>query len=306
MSSQLSRFYDSLLGIASHRRIVVRCLSAVLLTMLVSGLALCQSATGQEPTGSETKQVLAVEAELESALAANDAGALDRIYSNDFTYTNEYGEVITKRRLLDQIRAGKHKVTSVDHENVRLRALSNTIVMTGISTSTIGYQGTYSSGPRRFTNVFAREGGRWLLVAHQVTNISEPRDATKANSDAEVREEILRIEADEKRAILSRDGAALDHIYASGLAWTARGELLNKQQVIHDFLIKALTNNSFVHTGIEVIDYGDTAVLTGYSTSELIYKGRILKGPRRFTDVFVQLDGRWQLVAHSVVEISNP
>jgi ketosteroid isomerase-like protein len=282
---------------------VTRFFLSMLLVGSLAGLARAQPDPGQGALSAEEKAVVKVEQELEKALAANDIAALDRIYSTDFAYTNETGELIAKRQLLEQLQSGKHKVNSVKHEDVRLHSYGNTVVMTGTSTSTIGYRGNVTSGPRRFTNVFIKQDGRWQLAAHQVTDICQPQRSHIDEPEAEAKQEILKVEDDEKHAILSRDAAMLERIYAEKMAWTGRGELLGKKQVIADFVSGRLRNNTFVHTNININLYGDTAVLTGYSTSELVFEGRILKNPKRFTDILIKMDGRWQIVARSVVEI---
>jgi hypothetical protein len=121
-------------------------------------------------------------------------------------------------------------------------------------------------------------------------------------SDTATQQEILKLEQEEDQAIMDRDTATLDRLYAERLAWMGRGELLTKAQVISDFASGTLRNNSMVHDDLHVNVYGDTAVLTGHSTSELVFHGKVLGGPKRFIDVWVKTDGRWQLVAHSVID----
>lgn len=124
-------------------------------------------------------------------------------------------------------------------------------------------------------------------------------------SDAATEQQILKLEQDEDRAIMVKDTATLNRLYAERLAWLGRGVLLTKAQVISDFASGTLRNNSMVHNQLHVYVYGDTAVLTGHSTSELVYHGKVLGGPKRFTDVWVKIDGRWQLVAHSVIDANQ-
>lgn len=137
-----------------------------------------------------------------------------------------------------------------------------------------------------------------MMAAFFGTSQAQPAPA----SDAATEQEILKLEQKEDQAIMVKDTATLDRLYAKRLAWLGRGELLTKAQVISDFAAGNLRNNSMVHTDLHVNVYGDTAVLTGHSTSELVFHGKVLGGPKRFTDVWVKIDGRWQLVAHSVID----
>ena len=124
-------------------------------------------------------------------------------------------------------------------------------------------------------------------------------------TDATTEQQILKLEQEEDQAIMAKDTATLNRLYAERLAWLGRGVLLTKAQVIADFAAGTLRNNSMVHDQLRVNVYGDTAVLTGHSTSELVYHGKVLAGPKRFTDVWVKIDGRWQLVAHSVIDANE-
>jgi Domain of unknown function (DUF4440) len=124
-------------------------------------------------------------------------------------------------------------------------------------------------------------------------------------TDAAVQREILQIEDRMKQAIMASDLDVLDRIYAENMMWTARGELLTKAQVFADFRSGRLRNNSLEHSNVRVRVYGNTIVLTGKSASQLVFEGKVLNTPRTFSDAFVKLDGRWQLVAHAVTDIEK-
>ena len=104
----------------------------------------------------------------------------------------------------------------------------------------------------------------------------------------------------------AKDRAALERILADGLSWTARGDRLNKAQVIADILSNNLHFKSFAHDSVAVNLFGNTGVVTGHSTSVLEYKGKLFDAPRLFTDVYVKMEGRWQLVVHQVSELAKP
>ena len=137
-----------------------------------------------------------------------------------------------------------------------------------------------------------------LMAASFGTTLARPASDT----DAATEREILKLEKEEDNAIMHKDTATLDRLYSERLAWMGRGELLNKAKVISDFAAGNLRNNSMVHDQLHVNVYGDTAVLTGHSTSELVFHGKVLGGPKRFIDVWIKTDGRWQLAAHSVMD----
>ena len=85
------------------------------------------------------------------------------------------------------------------------------------------------------------------------------------------------------------------------------GEVLHKTQFLErrghanhgpeDQVIK------LVHSKVNWLVFGNTVVRTGYSTTILRHQGRLSKGPRLFTFVYVKQDGRWQFVALDVFDI---
>ena len=130
-------------------------------------------------------------------------------------------------------------------------------------------------------------------------------NAASKESDGPAKAEVLQAgkRFDEARA--AKDKPAIERILADGLAWTARGERLGKAQVISDFMSENLHFKYFAHDNVVATMFGNTAVVTGHSTSILEYKGKLFDAPRLFTDVWVKLDGRWQLVMHHVSDLAK-
>jgi ketosteroid isomerase-like protein len=130
----------------------------------------------QENSGGDTKavehlrnEVLRIEEERNQALQKGDAAALERIYTDDLVYTNALGYVLTKAQHLADIRTRNLKLSSFKHSDVEVRVHGNTGIVTGISTSRVEYEGTASSSPRRYINVYVRENGLWRCAAHVET-----------------------------------------------------------------------------------------------------------------------------------------
>jgi hypothetical protein len=83
-----------------------------------------------------------------------------------------------------------------------------------------------------------------------------------------------------------------------------RGETLNKAQVMDLYRSGKLKNISYAHDNIRLQAFGaNTVVMTGHSTTTLRYKGKISKGPRLFSFVFVKLNGQWQIVSQHISDI---
>jgi len=112
------------------------------------------------------EEVLKVEEGRNQALQKGDVAALDRLYSDDVVYTNATGAYLTKAQHLADLKARTLNFKSFNHSDVQVRVHGNTGVVSGVSTSAVDYKGTVSSNPRRFLNVYVKEDGRWLCVAH--------------------------------------------------------------------------------------------------------------------------------------------
>jgi hypothetical protein len=84
------------------------------------------------------------------------------------------------------------------------------------------------------------------------------------------------------------------------------GGLLSKAQRLEDLRSGSLKFISFGRDSYSLHVYGDTVVMTGRATSEVIYQGKVNRVPRRFTNVYIKLAGQWRLVAHQATTIAEP
>jgi hypothetical protein len=139
-----------------------------------------------------------------------------------------------------------------------------------------------------------------------LAGFARAQETTPRESDEAAKAEVLKVGDQFDQAREAKDRATLERILADGLSWTARGDRLNKAQVIADIFSNNLHFKSFAHDHVAAKIFGNTAVVTGHSTSVLEYKGKLFDAPRLFTDVYVKMDGRWQLVVHHVSELAKP
>ena len=136
------------------------------------------------------------------------------------------------------------------------------------------------------------------FVPKQSSGAKESDEATKA--------EVRKVDDELNQAIMTKDRATLERLFSDRLSWIARGDRLNKEQAIEDAVSGNLTFKSFAHDSIIVNVFGDTVVMSGHSTSDLIYKGKEQNNPRLFTNVYVKTAGRWQMVSHQVSDLAKP
>jgi hypothetical protein len=129
---------------------------------------------------------------------------------------------------------------------------------------------------------------------------------TTGNEAEELKAEVFKSEEEFGKAIRAGNWDALPDYFADGMSWIARGDRLDKAQVVADYRSGNLHFRQVTHDGVQVRIFGNTAVMTGHSTSILDYKGKLYNAPRLFTSVYVKMGGRWLLVAHHVSELPKP
>ena len=123
--------------------------------------------------------------------------------------------------------------------------------------------------------------------------------APSPRSGGGVEQEIRQMDTARRDAIKRSDVAALERIYADSLVVTgADGRVATKADELALNRPGNRTVFAYDSSDLSVQVYGDTAILTGRNT----VKDRIRdQAPReatyRFTQVWLKLDGRWQIVA---------
>jgi hypothetical protein len=128
---------------------------------------------------------------------------------------------------------------------------------------------------------------------------------TASEADQEVAKKgVEDLRAQIVKAIYARDKNALAGFFADDFTYTTerfegRGEFFDKAQFLDlwtsDRKAAVLIKSVDHADGLQV--FGNTVVMTGHSLSVLQYKGKLSKGPRLFTEVYVKQQGRWQAVA---------
>jgi uncharacterized protein (TIGR02246 family) len=110
------------------------------------------------------------------ALVRRDVAALARLWSDDYTFTNPSGRLLSKKERLANFTSGATALGAIENEgDVQVRVYGNTAVVTSRATLNARYSGQESSGAYRSLHVWVKRGGRWQLVANQVTRIASSR-----------------------------------------------------------------------------------------------------------------------------------
>lgn len=121
-----------------------------------------------------------------------------------------------------------------------------------------------------------------------------------------MQEELLRFEREFTQAVAGNDVAAIERFVADD--WVivdADGSVIDRSRFLNVIGSGALSHESMESTDVEVRLYGDTAVVTGITTSKGQFMSQGFTTRERATDVLARLDGRWLCVFSQLTRVAS-
>ena len=85
----------------------------------------------------------------------------------------------------------------------------------------------------------------------------------------------------------------------------ADGGVIGRSRFLNAIESGALSHDSMESTDVEVRLHGDTAVVTGITTSKGQFMGQGFTTRERATDVLARLDGRWLCIFSQLTRVSS-
>ena len=133
--------------------------------LLAVSLMFLSTLPSRAQNDAKTKELTARETELSQALVRGDWKAVQNIEADDLIFTTADGSITHKSDDVENLRSGKMKFESIDMRDVVVQDLGDVGVVKGTLIEKVQYQTTDISGTYCFTDVWAKRGGRWWLVA---------------------------------------------------------------------------------------------------------------------------------------------
>ena len=121
--------------------------------------------TRDQPTGADLRSLGELNAGFIRAVRNSDVDWFERNLSEDFLNSNADGSIVDRAAFLRQI-APPCPVNDFGVEDVRIRIFGDTAIAQGRTTYTKA-GGEAATG--RYTDVWVREGSRWVCVSGDVT-----------------------------------------------------------------------------------------------------------------------------------------
>jgi ketosteroid isomerase-like protein len=117
------------------------------------------------------QQLIRIEGEFAEAARRHNAGALEQFIAEDFIGVDVNGQHLNKAEVLARVAAPEFEVTSLRHEDIRVRVFGDCAVATARTVVAGRYKGQDTGGEFPYMRVWVKRQGRWLAVATQSSAI---------------------------------------------------------------------------------------------------------------------------------------
>jgi ketosteroid isomerase-like protein len=126
--------------------------------------------TGEDPMTSDLKTLLELNQDYIRSVQTSDVARFEEILSDDFLCSLPDGSLIDRKRFLEQT-ALPVKISNLEAHDVNVRLMGDFAIIHARTSYTTA-DGRPGSG--RYTDVWARRGGRWVAVSAHVTRNGTP------------------------------------------------------------------------------------------------------------------------------------
>ena len=137
------------------------------LVIMSLGLLVADPAPAQTPNAVE-QELIKLEQTLADATIKKDRATFERLYADDYVYTHSNGSVLNKTQDIAETMASDSKWTSIKLSDFKVRVFGDVAIIMA-SETILGASKGYVPGPRRFTDIWVKRNGQWLMVGGQTT-----------------------------------------------------------------------------------------------------------------------------------------
>lgn len=124
-------------------------------------------------SSSRERMVLAALEDYKQAILDRDTAELARIWTDNYTFVNPQGGLVTREERLANLGSGNTNVQVIDNEReITVRFFGNVAVVQNLSTLRGRFSGQPTDTDLRGTFVWVRRDGRWRLITNQLTAVS--------------------------------------------------------------------------------------------------------------------------------------
>jgi ketosteroid isomerase-like protein len=146
----------------------------IVAVLLVGGFSLLGvSGVGGEKQADAEKELRALEAAEAKAILESDLPALDKFWGEAYTVNAPDNKIRDRKGVADAIKAGIIKYSSFERKVEKVLLHGDTaVVMGGETVKHLGGPDDGKTVERRYTDVWAKKDGRWLMLARHASVVS--------------------------------------------------------------------------------------------------------------------------------------
>ena len=127
-------------------------------------LSACLLPAQSKSSGAE-QDIMRIEQEMLAAVLKGDTGPSERYLGNSYVFTGPDGSSIGKAQSIEDLKSGSLKLQAASLDNSKVQVYGDTAIVTFSSNDKGTYKGKDISGKTRWTDVFVKQKGRWMMVA---------------------------------------------------------------------------------------------------------------------------------------------
>ena len=139
---------------------------------MIAGLALVFALQVASAPTDVVKELEQIEQRLGSTYQKADCDGWGAMLAPEWSVIYVTGQVITRAQAIETCKAPRPPIDSFTMDEMFVRAFGDAAVVTGRTRATAGGS-TPQSITLRFTDVFIRRDGKWLVVASQATQVRQ-------------------------------------------------------------------------------------------------------------------------------------
>jgi len=141
-----------------------------MLPIVMTAAAVIIGADNSQVNSPEAREILRLETVWNEAHLRGDVAALDALCATELTVIVPGMNPMSKADILGFWRSGHARFTQYETTDVRVVVRGGTAVATGRLDRTRDFGGTFVNDRWQFTKTYAKEGGRWVLVAYHASD----------------------------------------------------------------------------------------------------------------------------------------